>query len=447
MSVLKQGVARAISQVRQYVGTIEKGADGHHSIVRRKGDTVKFVVNHLDFPGSTFPSLDEIGRAGFGSDILGDINAISNQPMTFGMKPEAHPDNSPAISSYRVNLIPGGFIFNQQTHHYANGVQGFAGFMEQLAENCYAIAHGTEFPSFDPRCLDRSLFTSLGFEKADDTSSEPPQAPSKAQLHAPPAPYDGRPQNMALQSLLFHLPKSKAARLKAVVSPGDGTWISTYNAVCALIWRVFSRIREPVYKPGLSYKPIFGTGVSITKKFTDPPMPPRMQGNLQFDITSATAALPQLTVGEIVKDAPLSQLASYTRQLTEGVTMDMLAARLQKVAHMRNKQELSIEVAAFPLMALYITDWRGCALCEHDYGFGRAVGYRHLFGMVPPGHCIVYPPRRGPRGDDEGMELQVTFEEELVPQLLSDPEWSEYFEFRGVDLWEEGSARRHRAKL
>ncbi|KAF7555349.1 hypothetical protein G7Z17_g2204 [Cylindrodendrum hubeiense] len=437
-AILKEGLERTLSQVRHLVGTIERDEDGHHSIIRRKTSTVQFVIQYLDSPEDKFPSFAEIAEGHYLSAALGDINIVSNAPMTCGNKPEAHPDNSPALSSFKANFIPGGLILNLPSHHYSNGIIGWSSFVQQLAENCYAVANKTEFPSFDTRCLDRSLFGSLGFDRLA-TSKEP-------QVNAPPRP-DRNLQHKKSQALMFHLRKSRAAELKKAATPSDGSWVSTYNAVCALMWRVLSKIREPLYKPGLAYTPIWAEGVSISKLFTDPPIPARMQGNLQIDITSTMSTVPQLTLAEIISEAPLSKLASYTRQMTDSVTVDMLAGALQKVAHVRNKQDLSINLDSFPPMSLLVSDWRSAKICTFDFGFAEPTAYRHLFGGVPLCQAVVYAPRKGPAGDDEGMEVQITFETELVQQLVNDPEWSKYFEFRGVDAWEEESPSNPRSKL
>jgi hypothetical protein len=200
------------------------------------------------------------------------------------------------------------------------------------------------------------------------------------------------------------------------------------------MWRVFSKVREPLYKPDPASKPIWAEGVNMTKRLTNPTMPARMQGNLFFATLSTMSTVPQLTAAEIVADAPLSKLARYTRQMTDGVTGELLAAALPMLAPVRNKKDLSVRVNSFPPMSLVITDWRDADVCAAaDFGFGRPTAFRHLFDTVTEGLVIVYPPRKGPAGDDEGMELQVAFEKELVQQLVDDPEWSKYFEFRGVD--------------
>jgi hypothetical protein len=423
-AILKEGLERTLSQVRQLCGTIERDDDGQHSIVRRKTSTVQFVVQHLDTPEDTFPSFDEIADAHFVAAVLGDINVLSNAPYTCGNKPEAHPDNSPALLSFKVNFIHGGLILNYHNHHYSNGLAGSTAFVKQLTENCYAVANKTAFPSYDLRWLDRRSYGLPGFETPSSSPQPPVSAPPRAEKNV---------QHRPSQFLLFHLPKSKARLLKAAASPNDGTWITTYNAMCALMWRTLTKLRVPLYSPDPAYKPLWGQGVTISKLFTNPPIPERMQGNLQFDITSRTSRVPELSVAEIVSDAPLSQLATYTREMTESVTPDMLATALAAVANVRNKTDLSIRVDSFPPLALLWTDWRSGDYCTYDFGFGKPEAYRHLFGGVPLCQAVVFPPRTGPKGEDEGIEIMFACETELVDRLLRDEEWVRYFEFRGVD--------------
>ncbi|KAK7427751.1 hypothetical protein QQZ08_005689 [Neonectria magnoliae] len=76
--------------------------------------------------------------------------------MTYGEKPEASPDNSPVTAAFKANFIRGGLVFNMHHHHFSNDVMGWAGLTHQLAENCYAIINQSEFPIWDPHCLDVS---------------------------------------------------------------------------------------------------------------------------------------------------------------------------------------------------------------------------------------------------------------------------------------------------
>lgn len=398
--MLKEGLERTLSQTRQLVGRLEANDDdGQHSIVRRKTDTVKFVVQHLDGPDDTFPSFDALEKVHFVASALGDIQVLSNLPMTYGEKPEADADHNPVISSFKANLIPGGLVFNMHSHHYSNDVMGWSAFTKLLAGNCYASMHQTPFPSFDPKCLDNSRFAT-------------PPVPEAQRVDAPPRAA-GHPQHKPQQSLIFHLPKSKAAELKKAASAGlpPGAWISTYDAVSAMMWRVFSRIRAPVFwQDADSATPaLWVEGVNMTKRLTNPTPPAQMQWNNFFAVGSFASTVPTLTRAQVLSEAPLSQLASYTRQMTNSATGELVAATLQTLAPIRNKQDLCVRVGSFPPGGLFITDWRDADVCTADFGFGKATAFRHLFDMLTEMMVFIYPPHWGPAGDDEGMELLIVF--------------------------------------
>ncbi|KAL5118683.1 hypothetical protein ACEQ8H_003360 [Pleosporales sp. CAS-2024a] len=304
--ILKAGLERCLSQTWHQVGTIEK--DGHgYAVVKKKSSTFKFVVQYLDGPEDTFPSFADIENAHFNTCSLGDIDVLSNPPMTCGNKPEAHPDNSPPLPSYKADFIRGGLIFNLMHHHWNNGLTGATAFNKQLAMNCYAVAHNLDPPFWDPKWIDRSLYGLPGFEKTIESTTPTVSAPRRALKTQ---------QIRPSQFVTFHLRKSQATQLKAYASPIDGARISTYNAVCALLWRVLTRLRIPLYHPSPCYTPLWGQGVSLNKLYTDPPLPPQLQGNLQFDETSdddeTSGLIPiKLSVADIVsaEEVPLSKLA------------------------------------------------------------------------------------------------------------------------------------------
>lgn len=474
ISILKQGLERALSQARHLAGTIEKDPDNPHahSFVKRRTSTVKFVVQHLDFPGSSFPSFADLEKANFAGTALGglkNIDLLSNKPMTYGEKPEADPDNSPAVSSFKANFIPGGgLIFITHIHHYANDVSGWASFTQQLGENCAAIANDdgdhSSFPPWDPACLDRSRFT------APITTDE------KALVDVPPLP-DRHPDHRPSQSLIFHLPKSKAKALKAAATPptssphiteadggADGTdkisWISTYDALIALTWRTLTRLRAPLYNyPPEETVSRWGEGINLSKRLSNPSLPVRQQGNTFLPVLSdmLAAQIPPFKFSQILDDdTPLWKLATYIRQVTNTCgTQEYLSATLDMTSAVRNTKDLSVRVDSLPPMTVAVTDWRDAAgVTQTNFGgnlLGEPKAFRHLMGdVLSEGLVIVYPPRSRPRAgkdgnaigeyeeereqeDDEGIELVFAFEKELSDGLLGDETWRRYFEFRGVD--------------
>jgi hypothetical protein len=115
-------------------------------------------------------------------------------------------------------------------------------------------------------------------------------------------------------------------------------------------------------------------------------------------------------------------------------------AVLTQVAAVRDKTSLFLRMDSFPPMSNITTDWRDSNPYEADFGFGKPYAFRHPFVRVTNGFIIVYPERKngGPAGEDEGNEILIGFEKKIVKDLLEDPEWSKFFEFRGVDGEEQG---------
>lgn len=68
-----------------------------------------------------------------------------------------------------------------------------------------------------------------------------------------------------------------------------------------------------------------------------------------------------------------------------------------------------------------------------NFGFAKPATYRHLIDQMTQGVIIIYPSRDPSPGSDEGPEISITYEKSLKENLINDPEWCKYFEYRGVD--------------
>ncbi|KAL4778832.1 transferase [Aspergillus varians] len=422
--VLKAGLERTLSQARHLCGTMEKDPTGGHSFFKKKDSTVRLVVQWLD--SEDYPSIDEIEESHFSAVKLGDLNIWSVPPMTYGEKPEANPDNSPVVAAYKANFVRGGLVFIMHHHHYSNDIMGWAGLTHQLAENCYAIKNKTPFPDWDPSNLDRSRITKP--DPAEDVKVDSPPAPQR------------HPEQMTGISLLFHLPKSKAAELKSLATPQDGSWISTYDAFSAFIYRNLTRVRAPVFKPDMSTSIFWMEAVDMRRRFHSPKVPPRLQGNIMSVAMGITAPVTQPTVSDVISEWPFWKLAAYIRALTNSVTQDNLDKMLDKVAMVRDKTTLNIRIDSQPPMSLLQTDHRDANITAANFGFASPITYRHLLDAVTNGVIIIYPPRTNAANPDEGCEFAIFYEKDLAQTLIHDPEWNEYFEYRGIDAIDAASS-------
>ncbi|KAK1961024.1 hypothetical protein LY78DRAFT_741169 [Colletotrichum sublineola] len=420
VDILKAGLERTLSQARYLCGTIEKDVEGGYSFVKRKESTVQFIVHRLD-PDGNHPSLDDIEQSYFSGHSLQDVNLWSVPGLTWGERPEADPDNSPVVAAYQLNLLEGGLLFSMHNHHYSCDLMGWSNFTRQLAENCYAIANSSSFPPWDPANIDVSRFTK---NLPVDSLVE---GPAIAQKH---------PDHKEQQAVLFHLPKSKAAELKKLAMPAasEAPWISTYDAMCAYVWRMLSKIRAPVHKPDLSARLWWGEAVNMRPRLHNPPVPDRMMRNIVAGAFSDTAPVPPLTTGDVISDAPLSKLAGYIRALTESCTEQHVEGLIEFIAPIRDKRTISLRVDAHPPMSMFVTDHRSADVSSFDFGFARPITYRHLWGdLLTAGVVLIYAPIQSSQNSDEGFMFAITMEKDLVPKLMETPEWTNYFEYRGVD--------------
>ncbi|KAL5884461.1 hypothetical protein ACKVWC_003428 [Pyricularia oryzae] len=396
---------------------MEKDEQGRYSFVQKRESRVQVVIHDMD-PNAGIPTLDDIEQGYFGGKTLKDISLWSIPTMTWGERPEANPDNRPAVSAFQINLCAGGLVLVVQVHHYALDAIAFKNYIMQLAANCAALANPTPLPSFDPANLDASRLTI--------------EVPADKLIDGPPVPRRN-PNHRTQQAVLLHLPKSKAAELKRLATPEGGDPVSTYDASCAYLWRILSKVRVALYEPSRDTVLWWGEAINLRPRLHGPPLSQGLMRNALGCAISDTSPAPPLTVGEVVDETPLSKLASYIRALTNGCDNEHINKLLAEVAPVRDKSTISLRLDSYPPMSMFVTDHRPADVSDFDFGFGKPITYRHLFGgFSTEGAVIIYPPVRS-TNPDEGCVFSVTMEKELVGKMRAMPEFSSFFEYRGID--------------
>ena len=247
---VRQALETTLSQCRHVAGTIEKNEYGDFSIVTKPDSTVPFVVQWVDAREDQCPTYPELESAHFCSERLGNPASLANQGMT--KISEASANISPAVAGFQLNFIPGGMILTANIHHFAMDVIGTSSFVHQLAAHCHSLRHGTLSPFWDESLIDRRRLI-------------PPLVPVEAMEDPQPSP-PRHPDWLPCAWLLFHIPLSKIAELKSLAMPTDGSWISSYDAISAFLWRVLSKNRAHIYKPDLSSLAMFGESVDMRNR-------------------------------------------------------------------------------------------------------------------------------------------------------------------------------------
>jgi hypothetical protein len=245
IDTFKRGILTTLQQCRHLVGTIEKNNQGDYSIVKTSRSTVEFTVQWLNDPEDNYPSYAELEKAHFTLAKLGNTATLGIE----GMPDYRHPDESPPVIGFQLNLIKDGFILTVHVHHFALDMTGTTNFVQQIADNCYSVRNNMPKPSWDESLMDRSPF--LAPDVALENQIDPTPRPAR------------HPHWLPCSWLLFHLPPSKCAELKRLASPEGDTWISTYDAVIALLWRVIARNRAKIYGPDLAAPAIFAEPINM----------------------------------------------------------------------------------------------------------------------------------------------------------------------------------------
>ena len=161
-------------------------------------------------------------------------------------------------------------------------------------------------------------------------------------------------------------------------------------------------------------------------------MSKRYQGNVQCAGLSFLQEK-QLTLAEVISEAPLSRVAAFVREITNSMTRDTVKATIAKVAPVRDKSNLHFRLDSMPPMSLVVTDWRGADMCAADFGFGRPVAVRQLAGKAVENLMIIYPPRTVEGDPNHGLEVVLPFEKHAVTMLIKDPDMNQFFTFRGFE--------------
>ncbi|KAK6078481.1 hypothetical protein SCUP515_04505 [Seiridium cupressi] len=275
-------------------------------------------------------------------------------------------------------------------------------------------------PSRDDEFMNRPRFTT-------------PMVPFEERVDPPPMP-QRHPDHLPCLQLIFHLPKSKAAELKHLASPTDGSWISTYDAMAALWWRISIQTRVAFCpKTDTSGPALFNEAIDMRRQ-VDPKLPEKFQGNA-LNISKSMQQEKQLTLADIISnDVPLSRVASHIRAITNAGTPEPFFEMLNAVAKVRNKASLFFKLDSSAPMCFNVTEWRDARMCEADFGFGRPLVYRHLMnqGFVSENIIVIYPPRVVEDNPDEGVEFFIPFEEHDTNRLLHHPDVVKHFDYRGL---------------
>ena len=452
-SKLSTGLSLTLSEIPfigGYVVPVEGTAGGRYQINIDEGYGTRLVYRDFTTPENRTKfksSYDELKRDHFPCSAF-DPGVI--MPVQIHVtEPE------PVAAAIQTNFIDGGLIMSVCMHHKAADGTTLAVVLKNWAKHTKVadMATGksltTAADNLIPMSMDRSpMFnehlgsqttqppehtvedgsgaTSVAQAEVDAPTATPEAAASIDQFKSPLGP---------LKLSVVHLPAKALADLKLAASPptpSDG-WISTQDAVCALLWRHITRVRTNL----------------LCKLKSDSPLPPP-QTQLNFAVAAEARrrmvpALPNEFLGNAVfycdvqsdlgtVASPSTPLPTVARLIREAIT-GFDSAKIRQVIgfydSMPNESALMMMSYRDPMHGVIVTSWTDMGLYDIEWGAGlgrmesvRAPSVTLEVGMT---FCGIYP-----RRPDGGLEVLICLEVPAIQALGEDEEFATFAEWRGM---------------
>ncbi|KAJ4287822.1 hypothetical protein N0V90_012526 [Kalmusia sp. IMI 367209] len=430
---IRSGLERTLEQYPIMVGDLEwDPASGEVGVRKNRDSALGLEVRYLDGEGEEFPTFNSWKRGirKVFPDFTSGLLAAENVPA----------------ATFQLTFFRGGCTIGWAVHHQLSDGACFEQFMTLWADNSRAAAQGTAFP---PTQFEFSKSGSIThslpiipykpIEKTLDIKGSPLEAerPSPARweqikdsfpelTEEPAAPLPEGFVFPEVVSTMWHFPKKKVEQLKAetMAQVGEGKWISTYDAIMALMWQSVTRARLDFLKPDHNAHSVLGHMVDIRKKIG-------FSGRF-IGITSLPPQCGPLTIKELVDPANHAKVASTVRSSINSLTPEYMADFNQYVAQSSDKRRFRFDHQWFFGPDLGATSWLHYqSYKQHDFGFGLPRAIRWPRPLVE--YVYIFPTRRGVEGADadEGIEVCVALEAGCAKRMLNDPMLKWYANPRG----------------
>ncbi|KAJ9133690.1 Trichothecene 3-o-acetyltransferase [Pleurostoma richardsiae] len=397
------GLEFTLSQFPVLAGVLDVDeASGRMWVTKKRNSTVSLHVKHMPDEGE-FPSYEELERKDFPASLI-EGNQLLPKSVTAKQLHSplgSNDEGGICLAAFQLNFIRGGLVIGLAIHHALSDGPGCDGFLTTWAENSAAAGKGTPFV---PTKQSFNIYGSpLDVEEPTPAQMEmlknayPVVKDAGGPMPPPPPGFKMPP----LVPQMWHFPKSKLEALKRQASTGRADqWISTYDAVMALLWSGITRAKLELLKPDLESRATLVHAVD-TRKAWDPPLPERFLG-----VGAAAARCEPLAVRDVIAAENLSTLAASIRASIAAITPQYLTGLLRWVAGQKDQRWLEVNVNSFLGVDLGASSWQGMTAYEnHDFGFGLPRALRWPSPAFE-GFVFLYPSRAGSKSEatDEGIE-------------------------------------------
>ncbi|KAF8861992.1 hypothetical protein BDZ45DRAFT_617871 [Acephala macrosclerotiorum] len=415
VETLRDGLAKSVLALPILGGTVgllpgaaQKGTLAIQAPYFKADDilSVKDVRNDYDFK--------EIKSRHFPPDALsGEI---------FAAEVAANPRR---VLHAQANFIRGGVVLVFAIHHCVVDETGIFDVVKLWSAFCCG-ADGSGLVK--PEWTDRSpLMKGEGTGRlADHPEYNLLPEDKSATLESKPAEYISKASDTSSSAIFFFSDDSLAQLKRSADQKADGDWISTNDALCALIWSRVTKARHSVGMGDATYS-MFNMIVNGRSRM-DPPMSDEYMGNVVF-VSKAISGLDALT-----SSSELADLASIIRKSVLEVDNKAIKDKVKAVASVDDIGRLApggynsfgrnVGCTSWANQAYYSLDW-GKAL-----GTIERVRWRKT---ISDGIFVIFPritSEAGVNAGGGGLEVYIGLEKEPLELLRKDKVFTQYAEWR-----------------
>jgi hypothetical protein len=327
------------------------------------------------------------------------------------------------ISLVQANFIRGGLILTWNIFHMIGDAVCFATWMKVWSEGCRR-AQGLNIP--DPIQLSSALWTDREQVKKPSGTNQGRMADHPEYTLLPFSPTGAPPKMLSPhhRGQIFYFSPEALKMLKSEASPANTTevsdqkWVSTMDAVSALLWRTVMAVQSPL--ESLEGDPVSNFGIALdARQRVTPKIHPSTLGcflayaSVEESIRNIVGKLNLADLAVLVRKAVLRANDQF------GDDVVTLVDSLDDVNTLVPTAFLDV-----PGSNCVQTSWLGFDLYSLDWGplLGNKVeAVRTPSVGIINGLQVILPML-----PDGGMEVMMGVEESCLDRLLSDPLLNKY---------------------
>lgn len=399
----------------------------------------RIVVNDLTLPGSTWKdSYEELRAQGM---PLSKLDGRVLAPLVSGV------GSTCKVVTVQINLIRGGFSLSLCTSHSFVDAASNVTILEIWARHSRElqtlpgspVSNSNQLPFKEMHSSIRKktseadyqrlkhrpeLWHFLGLHATDNLDPVSTTSAGNAFRYIPAAM--SPPGDPSTATGIFSITPDAMRTLKREATPDAPGWISSGDALVALLWRSIMQARFPPSSidAGLSAKESIVTVAIDGRKLLSPPLPTSYIGNAVF------CCMTSLSLGKLL--SPGTSLAETALRLRRNIEAaknpQFITDAVSLASSIPTVESLKIAFSDFLGMDLITTSWVDLPFYNIDFGpiFGQT-GKAEFF-RIPRGQfggiCSLQP-----RQTNEVIDIIIFLEVEQMGRLKDDEKFAKYVKF------------------